>query len=477
MARKKEDRHSRRADRENNYSQQNYRQDPNGQYYQQNGNGTYYDPNGQQYYQQNGNGTYYDPNGQQYYQQNGNGSYYDPNGQQYYQQNGNSTYYDPNGQQYYQQNGNGPYYQQGMSDQQYFRQAEDFGQGKASAKKTKGRKVRRRILFVLEILVLLILAGGLYIGATLSKMDTVDIEESAIVENVQEQLDEKVVEKLKGYWNIALFGVDSRQSSSENGLSDTIIVASINRDTKEIRMASVYRDTYLDNTNGEFRKANDAYLQGGPERAINMLNRNLDLDITNFVTVNMSVLAEVVNDIGGVEIDVRQEEIEHLNNYQNEGSEITGLEKIPVTTPGLQTLNGLQAMSYCRIRYIGLDYERTERQRKVLTQIFQKVQNMDILSLTGIITDILPYISTNLTQTEILSLAKDVASYKLGENTGFPFDKLAADVDAGDCVVPVNLAQNVTQLHSFLFGDDENYIPSETVQSISNTIMERTGIY
>lgn len=459
MARKKEDRHSRRSDRENTYSQQNYRQDPNSQYYQQNVNDPYYQ-GGQQYYQQDGNGPYYDPN-EPYYQQNGNGPYY--------QQNGNGPYY--------QQNGNGPYYQQGMGDQQYYRQTADPGWEKAASKKTKGRKVRRRILFVMEILILLILAGGLYIGATLSKMDTVDIEESAIVENVQVQLDEQVVEKLKGYWNIALFGVDSREGSSENGLSDTIIVASINRDTKEIKMASVYRDTYLDNTNGEFRKANDAYLQGGPERAINMLNRNLDLDITNFVTVNMSVLAEVVNDIGGVEIDVREEEIEHLNNYQNEGSEITGLEKIPVTTAGLQTLNGLQAMSYCRIRYIGLDYERTERQRKVLTQIFEKVQSMDILSLTGIITDILPYISTNLTQTEILSLAKDVTSYKLGENTGFPFDKLATDVDAGDCVVPVNLAQNVTQLHSFLFGDDENYIPSETVQSISNTIMERTGVY
>lgn len=450
MARKKEDRHSRREGRENTYSQQNYRQDPSGQYYHQNGNDPYYQ-GGQQYYQQDGNGSYYGQGGSQYYQQDGNGPYYGQGGPQYYQQ--------------------------GMPDQQYYRQPDDSGREKAAKKKTKGRKARRRILFVLEILILLILAGGLYIGATLSKMETVDIGEEVIVENVHEQLDEKVVEKLKGYWNIALFGVDSRQSSSENGLSDTIIVASINRDTKEIRMASVYRDTYLDNTNGEFRKANDAYLQGGPERAINMLNRNLDLDITNFVTVNMSVLAEVVNAIGGVEIDVREEEIVHLNNYQNEGSEITGLEKIPVTTPGLQTLNGLQAMSYCRIRYIGLDYERTERQRKVLTQIFEKVQKMDILSLTGIITDILPYISTNLTQTEILSLAKDVMSYKLGENTGFPFDKLATDVDAGDCVVPVNLAQNVTQLHSFLFGEDENYIPSETVQSISNTIMERTGVY
>lgn len=453
MARKKEDRNSRRMSNEPDYRDQ--------QYYQQ-GQRYYQDPDAQQYYQQ-------DPNSQ-YYQQAGAGMGAGYQGQQYYQDsNGQQYYQDPNAQQYYQQQ----YYQQGMGGQYYQNMEAEM----AATKKKKGRKVRRRILFVFEVLILLILAAGLYIGATLSKVETVELEEDVIVENVQEQLDEKVVEKLKGYWNIALFGVDSRNAGTDYALSDTIIVASINKDTKEIKMVSVYRDTYLDQTNGEFNKANEAYIMGGAQRAINMLNRNLDLDITNFVTVNMNVLAEVVNAIGGVEIDVREEEIEHLNNYQNEGSEITGLEKIPVTYAGPQTLNGLQAMSYCRIRYIGLDYERTERQRKVLNQIFEKVQNMDILSLTGIIDDVLPYIATNLTQAEILSLAKDVASYSMGESAGFPFDKTTANVDAGDCVVPVNLAANVTQLHEFLFGDEEGYIPSATVQSISDTIMNRTGIY
>lgn len=457
MARKKEDRNSRRARESEQYYQQGH------QYYQ--------DPNAQQYYQQNPNGQYYQQ-GQQYYQ--------DPNAQQYYQQNPDAPYYQAGaamgGAQFY-QDPNGQYYQQGMGGQQYYYQQNMAGEAAVTKKKKKGRRVRKTILFILEVLVLAILAIGLYIGATLSKVETVDIEEDTIVENVKVQLDEKVVEKLKGYWNIALFGVDSRYASTESALSDTIIIASINKDTKDVKLVSVYRDTYLDHGNGEFRKANEAYIMGGAERAINMLNRNLDLDITNFVTVNMNVLAEVVNAIGGVEIDVREEEIEHLNNYQNEGSQITGLDKIPVTYAGPQTLNGLQAMSYCRIRYIGLDYERTERQRKVLNQIFEKVQTMDILSLTGIIDDVLPYISTNLTQAEIMSLAKDVAAYSLGENTGFPFDKLATDTDAGDCVVPVNLASNVTQLHTFLFHNEEEYIPSATVQSISDTIMNRTGVY
>ena len=467
MARKREDRNSRRSRESEQYYQQGhqYYQDPGAQqYYQQNSGAQQYyqqDPGAQQYYQQ-------DPGAQQYYQQDPNGQYYQGGaamgGAQYYQ--------DPGAQQYYQQQ----YYQQGMSGQQYYYQ-QNMPEQDGKKKKKKGRKVRRTILFILEVIVLIVLAIGLYIGATLSKMETVEIEEETIVENVKVQLDEKVVEKLKGYWNIALFGVDSRNASTESALSDTIIIASINKDTKEIKMTSVYRDTYLDHGNGEFRKANEAYIMGGAERAINMLNRNLDLDITNFVTVNMNVLAEVVNAIGGVEIDLREEEIEHLNNYQNEGSEITGLQKIPVTYAGPQTLNGLQAMSYCRIRYIGLDYERTERQRKVINQIFQKVQTMDILSLTGIIDNILPYISTNLTKAEILTLAKDVAAYSLGENNGFPYDKVAMDTDAGDSVVPVNLASNVAQLHTFLFGSEEEYIPSETVQSISDTIMNRTGVY
>ena len=475
MARKKEDRNSRRSRESEQYYQQGhqYYQDPNGNYYQQNPG---YQDQGGAYYQQNPG---YQDQGGAYYQQNPG---YQDQGGAYYQQNPgyqdpNGAYYQQgmNGQNYYQDQG-GAYYQQGMNGQPYYQP----GMGEVPAgkgKKKKGRRVRKVVLFIVEVLLLAILAVGLYVGATLSKLDTVEIEEDTIVENVKVQLDEKVVEKLKGYWNIALFGVDSRYASTESALSDTIIVASINKDTKEIKLVSVYRDTYLDQTNGEFSKANEAYIMGGASRAINMLNRNLDLDITNFVTVNMNVLAEVVNAIGGVEIDVREEEIEWINNYQNEGSEITGLEKIPVTYAGVQTLNGLQAMSYCRIRYIGLDYERTERQRKVLNKIFEKVQSMDIISLTGIIDDVLPYISTNLTQAEILSLAKDVTSYKMGENTGFPFDKLATDTDAGDTVVPVNLASNVTQLHEFLFGSEEAYVPSETVQSISDTIMNRTGVY
>ncbi|MDO4523090.1 MAG: LCP family protein [Eubacteriales bacterium] len=387
-------------------------------------------------------------------------------------------YYQPNDPQqgYYQQpNGQQGYYQQPNGQQGYYQQA--YGQSEMAATKRKKKRKKRWILFLLEILILVGLAGGLYAASTFSKMEKVEIEEGTIRQNVAKQLSDEVVEKLQGYWNIALYGVDSRYKT-ESGQSDTIMVASINKDTKEVKLASVYRDTYMDDTNGNYNKATDVYAMGGPERSINMLNKNLDLDISDYVTVNMNVVAEVVNDLGGIQIELREEELEHLNNYQNEGSEITGLEKIPVTEAGLQTLNGLQAMSYCRIRYIGLDYERTERQRKVIDKILEKIKTLDVVSLTRLVTDLFPYVETNLSMTEILSLAKDVASYNIVGTTGFPFDKSTSDMNitGGSYVVPLDLANNVAQLHQFLFSG-EDYTPSSTVQAISDEIAYRYSIY
>ena len=470
MARSRDERDERRAGRDAGRTTQTNHQNLNGQQYYQQG------PGGQQqYYQQSQSGQ------QQYYQQGQSGQ------QQYYQQgqNGQERYQQgPGGQQqYYQQN---PYGQQRY--QQNSRGGQPYGayhaETMAASAKKKKKKKRRKILFAFELLLLLVLAVGLYAAATLSRVQRVKIKDSEIQKKVEEQLPEYTAKALKGYWNIALYGVDSREGL-DVGQSDTIMVCSINKDTKEVKLASVYRDTYLETGDGSynFRKATDVYGIYGVERSISMLNENLDLDISDFVTVNMNVVAEVVNDIGGVDIEVREDEINFLNGYQNEGSEITGLDIVPVTSAGMQTLNGLQALSYCRIRYTdaidseheGLDYERTYRQRKVLEQILAKVKTMDVLTINNIINDVMSDVSTSLSTTEILSLAKDIASYNLSDTTGFPFDKQTADVDAGDCVIPVNLAQNVKQLHEFLFSNEE-YEPSDVVQGISDEIAYRTGI-
>lgn len=329
------------------------------------------------------------------------------------------------------------------------------------------RKKKKRVTFAIEIFVLLILALALFAAAKIGKIKRTDVSKGDIVIN----------KEVEGYTNIALFGVDSREGSLEKEAhSDALLVASINNKTKDVKLVSVYRDTYLDNTNGEYRKATECYYFGGPSRAISMLNKNLDLDITDFVTVDFTAVAEVVDALGGIEIDVQQDEIVHLNNYQVEGSQVTGKEIVPVEYAGLQTLNGLQALSYCRIRYTeGSDFKRTERQRTVLQKILEKAKSADLLTLNTLIDQVASNMLTSLSNTELLSLAKDIAAYNLTEQTGFPFNLTTANLQAGDCVVAVNLEENVRQLHQWMFGDD-GYQPSETLQAVSWQIINDTGI-
>ena len=288
------------------------------------------------------------------------------------------------------------------------------------------RKKKKHITFAIEILVLVLLAAGLFVAAKVGKIKRTDVSKGDIVINSDVDL--------KGYTNIALFGVDSREGSlDKDAHSDAILVASINNKTKDVKLVSVYRDTYLDNTNGEYRKATECYYFGGPSRAISMLNKNLDLDITDFVTVDFTAVADVVDALGGIDIDVQEDEIVHLNNYQVEGSQVTGKEIVPVEYAGLQTLNGLQALSYCRIRYTeGSDFKRTERQRTVLQKILEKAKSADLLTLNSLIDKVADNMMTSLSNTELLSLAKDVASYNLTDQTGFPFNLTTANLQAGD---------------------------------------------
>ena len=282
---------------------------------------------------------------------------------------------------------------------------------------------------------------------------------------------------LEGYESIALFGLDNRSTGNfERGNSDTIIVVSINRKTGEIRMASVYRDTYLDISEDQYRKANAAYANGGPKQAIEMLNKNLALDITDYVSVDFNALVDAIDLLGGIELDITPEEAEWLNGYVVETNEVTGHNSGPVS-PGTNVhVDGVQATSYARIRYVGLDYQRTERQRTVITKMFEKAKQCDLFTLNDLLDKLLPQISTSLSMTELLGLAGNAGKYHMGENTGFPFDKeTPGNVgSAGDAVVPVDLANNVAQLHQFLY-DSESYTPSETVQNISATIRANTG--
>lgn len=380
-----------------------------------------------------------------------------------------------------------------MDEQNQNSQVENAEVSENTEENTSGKKKwswKRNVpLFVVEILVLVAAIGVLYVITTTTNeiertvMDTEDIVINEEVEEtiIQEQNTEETV-KSKGYRNIALFGVDAREGNQlgKGSRSDTIIIASINMDTHEIKLVSVYRDTYLNLGNDSYNKCNTAYAKGGPEMAISMLNTNLDMDITDYVTIGFSGLMDAIDALGGIEMEVTKAEIKHLNNYQLSMSEEMGLEYTPVTETGVQTLNGLQATAYCRIRYTkGDDFRRAERQRDVLAAMMVKAKDAPLSSLTEAVTAVLPSVNTSLNVNEILSVLGTVAEYNVVASEGFPFaeDRTTARVGSkGDCVIPATLAENVIELHTLLY-EKENYSPSKQVELISDEIAEQTDEY
>ncbi len=345
-----------------------------------------------------------------------------------------------------------------------------------SHNKRRRRKKRKIIILIIELIVFLLLVAALYVWAKLNliKRDTsIDVANVGISDEVQNN------ETTKGYTNIALFGLDNRSNGNlSKGLSDVIMVCSINNDTGDIKLLSVFRDTYLaqGTDNSTYAKANAAYSTGGPEKAIHMLNSNLDLDITDYVTVDFYAVTEAVDLVGGVEVDVIEDEVDYVNGYAESVAEVTGKELNYISGPGLQTLDGVQATAYCRIRYTsGGDFTRAQRQRTVLSQIFKKAKTLNAVELDNFVNTILPDIQTSMTNTEILSFATKASSYKLADTTGFPFDVYATDVsEKGSVDVPCTLSSNVTKMYEFLYGQTD-YVPSSTVQEISDHIVSETG--
>ncbi len=340
------------------------------------------------------------------------------------------------------------------------------------------RGTKKRIaLFVGELIILLLLIGGLFVyGQINSRLNQIDGEELGNVE-----MNVVASEKMTGYQNIALFGVDSRGEGSDMAVnnSDTIIIASINNDTKAVKLVSVYRDTLLNVGNDSYHKANSAYMAGGASQAVSMLNTNLDLQIQDYVTVDMSALVKVIDLLGGLTIEMTADEVVHMNNYCVETSEITGQDytRIEPEVAGIYELNGVQATSYARIRYTaGLDFERTERQRLILQKLVQKAKKSSLGTLSSIMDEVFPLVKTSLSKSQIFDMGAGMLSYSFDETCGFPYEHTEKDIEGkGSVVLPVTLDTNVKELHKFLFKDD-NYSPSDVVVHRSEKIAEIGGI-
>ena len=352
---------------------------------------------------------------------------------------------------------------------------------RSTAQRKKAKKTRNIVILVVEVLVLALMLGVLWFVTRATDeeqgIQKVEIPEEDITLN--EGVEEN--ENLEKYRTIALFGLDSTVGElTKSTRSDTIMIASVNNETKEVRLMSVYRDTYLNLGNDTYNKCNAAYAKGGPKQALNMLNMNMDLNITDFVAVGFKGVMDAVNAVGGVYIDVDSEELKHINNYQISISENLKISYNPVKNTGYQLLDGLQATAYCRIRQTaGDDFKRTERQREVLSGMLERAKSMDVASLTKMANNVFGNVYTSIDLQEILSLLSDLTSYTLVDEGGFPSSEYRAGATIGgigDSVICTDLEAAVADFHKRFF-EDEAYEASDTVKDISKTIHTNTDPY
>ena len=328
---------------------------------------------------------------------------------------------------------------------------------KENGTKKKGKKLKAFGIAVLVLLIILaIIVGGTFwfISSKLGKIQQVDLNEDDL------SVSSEAAENLSNFRNIAIFGIDSREDTySKGNRSDCIIIASINNTTKEVKLISVYRDTYVQIEGHGLDKITHAYSYGEAPLAIKTLNTNLDLNITEFVTVNFDAVKDIIDNIGGISMNITSEEVSHIPG---------------ISSAGTYNLTGEQALAYARIRHAtGGDYKRTERMRDVLTAVANKVKTFNISQLNQFVDFVLPKIYTNITAADIFSLMPSATSFKITDSIGWPYETKGITLDRW-YGVPITLESNVTRLHQEVF-EESDYTPSDTVKQISDSIAQKTG--
>lgn len=335
---------------------------------------------------------------------------------------------------------------------------------------------KKRITAVVIMAVLLVLlCGGVYAFGILNASTGKNLDASLLGANGA--LSEDVT-------NIAFFGIDGRADPEVEGdRTDVIMIATLNKKDNSVKITSIMRDTFVQiqstsssqSNTPDYEKINAAYMNGGAADAIATINTNFDMNITDYVTVDFNCLMDIVDAVGGITVNVQNEDVLHWTNEYLKESNGWGNRNDPdLTTLGEQTLTGAQALAYARNRYSDSDYGRTMRQREVVEGIFNKAKNMNLLDALGLVSKIYPYVQTSMSLDEITSAAKIVmssADLKF-ENNRLPLDMYSKGgyIDGSWFLFPDTLAENATALHTFIYGADDGYTPSETVQSISNTI-------
>lgn len=360
------------------------------------------------------------------------------------------------------------------SNKKYYKYDGYYGYS-SKKKDSKTNKIIKTLIkiFLVVMIIVGILLGSLfiYLNHELSKIKTELIDTGKI------GISDRVREELADYRSIAILGIDSREDDYSLGnRSDCIIVACINEKTHDIKLFSVYRDTYLlleEKGKEKLDKVTHAYSFGGAQNALKALNTNLDLNISEYVTVNFDAAISAVDALGGVYVNIEKNELKYLNGYIDSTSNSSGVSSSHINKEGYQKLDGVQAVAYSRIRYTaGGDYKRAERMRTVLEAILNKAQKQNIKTLNKVANEILPKVKTNISKKEIISLIPKIGTYDVDESLGWPYNVRGITLDRW-YGVPVTLEKNVQNLHEEVFGQ-EDYEVSDTVKSISEKIVKKT---
>lgn len=397
-----------------------------------------------------------------------------------------------------------------------------MSKNKTKEQQLKSLKIRKRILLVSEVIVaiFIIVAGIVALVPGVRNTAIQVLADTSIGRNVinyfgKESFDDAVYDVefnpddiqmnemeynySTEYTNFILFGLDSRNSEIDSDAnSDSILIVSVHNTTGEVKMVSLYRDTmmrvYYEDGTYSYRKINSAYFLGGPTGAINTINRNLDLQITDYVTVNFAGVAKIIDALGGIEVNLTEDELQQLNYHLQGTVRIAGEYAPSVKKAGKNIhLNGIQATTYCRIRYatfydpetgdaISNDFGRAARQRSVMMKLVEKARNAGIGELTEMLNTVLKeneegkkIIKTSFTLDEMIDMLPIIFKFSLEGSQGFPRKVSTGTIGGTSYVLAKGFERNVSILHEFLYGE-EDYQPTSTVEEIDWDITNQTGV-
>jgi LCP family protein required for cell wall assembly len=329
----------------------------------------------------------------------------------------------------------------------------------------KKKKIFIPIIIVVALIVVIGAGGYWTLSSKLSKVKTTKISQNATDLGIDTKkfnsndYTSKTVEN--NYVNILLLGIDTRDQSTDTGRSDSMMILTLDKAHKKIKITSLMRDMLMNNVGSKAQdKLTHAYAYGGPQLSLKVVNENLNMNIKDFVKVDFTHFDKIVDAVGGVDINVSDAEVKVLNGYI---SEVAKLEKVTppyLTHGGMQHLNGIQALGYARIRYVGNgDFERTERQRTVLTQVFNKISSMSLPEASTTLDTILADVETSLTKTDILADTSYVLMNNINtmEQFRIPDDKPGYSTNRminGVFYLDWNREGNIADLHQFIFEGD-----------------------